>query len=72
MKHTVLVVNGIFENESLLIIKSTGSQYTNRFEKTITPALLSKELERNMINPDDCKIVIASTDWMGNPTIEQH
>lgn len=72
MKYTVLVSNGIFDGENLLIIKSKGSQYIKRIDETITPNLLHKELEGNSINVEDCKIIIISTDFKGNPTIEQH
>jgi hypothetical protein len=71
-KYTVLVVNGIFEDENLMVIKSKGSQYTNRFEETITSDILHRELERNGIEVNDCKLVITGTDWKGNPTITQY
>jgi hypothetical protein len=72
MKHTVLVVNDIFEGENLLIIKSKGSQSVNRFEESITPSLLETELERNGISLDNCKVTVTSTDWKGNAKIEQY
>lgn len=71
-KYAVMVINGIFEDENLLIISSKGSRYTTRFDEIITPEILHKELERNGIPTEDCKITVTGTDWKGKATIEQY
>lgn len=70
-KYTILVVNGIFEEENLLIIKSKGSQSIKRFDETITPEILRTDLEGVGIDIGDCKIVVLDKDWKGNPKVEQ-
>lgn len=68
-KYTVLVVNDIFEDDNMLIIKSKGSQYINRLDENITPEVLKRELSRSGIEAEDCDINVINSDWNGVPKI---
>lgn len=69
-KYTVLVVNDIFEDENMMIVKSSGSTYTKRYDEKIKPEELSAFLEGEGINIDDCKIYVTEKGWKGHRITE--
>lgn len=68
-KHTIMVINNIFERENMLIIKWNGGIITERFDETITPEIVHEKLDRNRINIDSCVIYVTEEDWKGEPRI---
>lgn len=71
MKYTVMVINNIFEEDNLLIVKSKGNQSIQRHEQCIEKELVFDYLKGNAIDIDDCVIYIVKNDWRGNPSIEE-
>lgn len=70
-KYTVLVTNGIFEAQNMMVVKSAGSEFVYRYETTITPDVLHKELAGNNISIDDCEIIILGRTWdEGTPEMQ--
>lgn len=71
MKYTVMVINNIFEEDNLLIVKSKGNQSIQRHKQHIEKELVFDYLKGNAIDIDDCVIYIVKNDWRGNPSIEE-
>lgn len=63
--YTVLVVNDVFEDENLLIIKSTGEQIVVREKEQITIDYVRNYLKRNGIDDTLCKLVVIENDFTG-------
>lgn len=70
-KHTIMVINNIFENENMLIIKWDGGTITERIDKAITPEILHEKLENNSIDVASCVIYVTEEDWKGEPRISK-
>lgn len=71
MKYTIMIINNLFEDDNLLIVKSKGSQSIQRHDRPIEKEIVFKYLKGNQIDIDDCKIYIVSNDWKGNSKIEE-
>lgn len=71
MKKTVMVINDIFTNTNMLIIRDDGSETINRFVAAITSEVLSNELERLGINKEDCDIIVVGENWKGEVRVEK-
>jgi len=70
-KYAVMVINNIFKNESMLIVKSEGTQMVRRYEENITKEVLSEYLSTNGIDIETCVINVVEEDWMGSPKISR-
>lgn len=70
-KHIVMVINDIFEDENLLVVKSKGSQATKRYDDVITKEDLKEYLSSNGINIKSCVINVVEEDWKGIPKISR-
>lgn len=70
-RYTIMVINYVFENESMLIVKSEGSQAIKRYDDTITNEDLNVYLEQDGIDIDDCIIYVVEEDWKGSPRINK-
>jgi len=71
MKYTAMVINRVFEGESLLIIKSKGEEVINRFDRVIVKEELDKALERQGVPIDNCKIIEVSRDYKDSVYAEE-
>lgn len=72
MKYTVMVVNNVFEEDNLLIIKSKGNQSIQRHEHYIERDLVFDYLKRNEIDIDDCVIYVVKNNWRDITSIEKY
>lgn len=71
MKYTVMVINNMFEDDNLLIVKTKGNQSIMRYNKPIEKEDVMEYLSENKINMDDCEMYEVGNDWKGNPKIEK-
>ncbi len=71
MKHTVMIINNIFEGDNLLIIKSKGSEIIQRYNQRIEKEMVIEYLNKTNIDMEDCLFYIVKNDWRGNPNIEK-
>lgn len=62
---TVMVINDIITSSNMLIVKSDGSEMINRFSETITPKILSDELDKSGIYKYECDIIIVDESHEG-------
>ena len=59
-EYTVLVINNVFEDDNLLIVKNSGEQRVIREREVFTEEYVQKYLEKHGLNPDTCKVVWVS------------
>lgn len=71
-KYVVMVINGVFSEASMLIIKSQGKEIILRYDKYIDVKELDIQLENHLINKDDCKIVVTDKNWNSDLTISSY